>query len=92
MNVLAPRWARGRLLCFRGRGAHEELGFRSLGHYAVSSRPKRLDRRRDRELILGWSRKVPALLRDIDRYGNTFEIDIVCTTPLRRRIRRPESP
>jgi len=41
--------------------------------------------RHHRVLILGWSRKVPALLREFERYGNAFEIDIVSTTPLEER-------
>ena len=37
-------------------------------------------------LVLGWSRKVPALLREFARYGaDAFEIDIVSTTPTSER-------
>jgi ion channel POLLUX/CASTOR len=33
-------------------------------------------------LVLGWSHKVPALLREFDSYADErFEIDIVSTTP-----------
>jgi hypothetical protein len=36
-----------------------------------------------RMLVLGWSRKVPALLRELGRYGeHAFEIDIVSATPV----------
>jgi hypothetical protein len=39
-----------------------------------------------RLLILGWSRKVPALLQEFERYGETvFEIDVVSSTPLAER-------
>ncbi len=39
-----------------------------------------------RVLILGWSRKVPALLEEFERYGgNAFEIDVVSSTPLEER-------
>jgi len=39
-----------------------------------------------RVLILGWSRKVPALLRELVRYGeDAFEIDIVSSTSIEVR-------
>jgi hypothetical protein len=39
-----------------------------------------------RILILGWNRKVPALLREFARYGaRTFEIDVVSSTPVDER-------
>jgi hypothetical protein len=39
-----------------------------------------------RVLILGWSRKVPALLRELARIGgNSFEVDIVSGTPAAER-------
>jgi hypothetical protein len=39
-----------------------------------------------RVLILGWSRKVPALLEDFARYGaDAFEIDVVSATPVEER-------
>ncbi len=39
-----------------------------------------------RVLILGWSRKVPALLRQLDRFGgDAFEVDIVSRTSLEVR-------
>ena len=39
-----------------------------------------------RVLILGWSRKVPALLRELARFGaDSFEIDIVSGTPVAER-------
>ncbi len=39
-----------------------------------------------RVLVLGWSRKVPALLRELDRFGDDlFEIDIVSRTSLEVR-------
>lgn len=41
---------------------------------------------RRRLLILGWSRKVPALLDELERYGtNVFEVDVVSPTPLEER-------
>jgi hypothetical protein len=41
---------------------------------------------RRRVLILGWSRKVPALLQEFARYGSdAFEVDVVSLTPLQRR-------
>jgi hypothetical protein len=47
--------------------------------------PPALEGRR-RVMILGWSRKVPALLREFARYGaDAFEIDIVSTTPTSER-------
>jgi hypothetical protein len=37
-------------------------------------------------LILGWSRKVPALLEEFERYGgNAFEVDVVSSTPVEER-------
>ncbi|CAN5664861.1 hypothetical protein BH23GEM10_BH23GEM10_15070 [soil metagenome] len=42
-------------------------------------RPQRL-------LVLGWSHKVPALLREFDSYaGESFEIDVISTTPIAMR-------
>jgi hypothetical protein len=39
-----------------------------------------------RILLFGWSRKVPALLRQLGRYGNTTsEVDVVSGTPLEER-------
>ena len=47
--------------------------------------PRVLERRR-RLLILGWSRKVPALLRELECYGqDAFEIDVVSSTPIEER-------
>lgn len=41
-----------------------------------------------RVLILGWSRKMPALLREFEHIGeDAFEIDIVSSTPIRERER-----
>lgn len=41
---------------------------------------------RRRVLILGWSRKVPALLREFARYGrDSFEVDVVSLTPVEQR-------
>lgn len=41
---------------------------------------------RHRVLILGWSRRVPALLDEFERYGtNAFEVDVVAPTPLEER-------
>ena len=42
--------------------------------------------RRLRVLVLGWSHKVPALLREFDSYADEdFDIDVVSTTPLKLR-------
>jgi hypothetical protein len=50
---------------------------------SVRSRPALENRRL---LILGWSRKVPALLREFGRYGgDAFEIDVVSSTPVEAR-------
>ncbi len=39
-----------------------------------------------RILILGWSRKVPVLLREFERYGDeAFELDVVSATPVAER-------
>jgi hypothetical protein len=43
-----------------------------------------LERRR-RVLVLGWSCKVPALLREFECYGGAVEVDIVSSTPLEER-------
>ena len=51
---------------------------------AASRKPDSHERRR--VLILGWSRKVPALLREFARYGSdAFEVDVVSLTPLEQR-------
>jgi hypothetical protein len=51
----------------------------------VTAAPRPVAERR-RLLILGWSRKVPALLKEFARYGpDAFEIDIVSATPLEQR-------
>jgi ion channel POLLUX/CASTOR len=43
-------------------------------------------RRPLRVLVLGWSHKVPALLREFDSYASeSFEIDVVSTAPVGRR-------
>jgi len=39
-----------------------------------------------RVLLLGWSRKAPVLLRELERYGEaSFEVDVVSATPLADR-------
>jgi hypothetical protein len=39
-----------------------------------------------RVLVLGWSRKVPALLRELGRFGDgAFEVDMVSSTPVEER-------
>jgi hypothetical protein len=49
----------------------------------VASRPERQGRR---VLILGWSRKMPALLEEFEKYGkDAFEIDVVSSTPVADR-------
>ncbi len=41
---------------------------------------------RRRVLILGWSRRVPALLWELERHGkDLFEVDIVSSTPIEER-------
>lgn len=40
-----------------------------------------------RVLILGWSRKLPVLLRELDRHGEAFEVDVVSSTPVAHRER-----
>jgi hypothetical protein len=53
---------------------------------AASAAPLRPAREGRRLLILGWSRKVPALLEEFERYGgNAFEIDVVSSTPVEER-------
>jgi hypothetical protein len=52
----------------------------------VAAAPRPVTERRRRLLILGWSRKVPALLKEFASYGpDAFEIDIVSATPLEQR-------
>ncbi len=52
---------------------------------SATAQPPALEGRR-RVLILGWSRKVPALLEEFARYGaDAFETDIVSTTPTSER-------
>jgi hypothetical protein len=42
--------------------------------------------RRHRVLVLGWSREVPVLLRELGRYGpGEYEVDVVSSTPLGQR-------
>ena len=51
---------------------------------AASREPDLQERRR--VLILGWSRKVPALLQELAGYGgDAFEVDVVSLTPLEQR-------
>lgn len=53
-----------------------------------SAAPLRPDPEGRRVLILGWSRKVPALLEEFEHYGgDAFEIDVVSSTPLATRER-----
>lgn len=54
---------------------------------AAAERPARdVSARPHRVLVLGWSHKVPALLREFDGYRDeSFEIDVVSTAPLARR-------
>ncbi len=41
-----------------------------------------------RILVLGWSRKAPALLRELEVFGNaSFDVDVVSATPLAERDR-----
>jgi hypothetical protein len=52
---------------------------------SAATLPPALEGRR-RVLVLGWSRKVPALLREFARYGaDAFEIDVVSSTPTSER-------
>ncbi len=48
--------------------------------------PTRAESGRRRVLILGWSRRVPALLWELERHGrDLFEVDIVSSTPIEER-------
>jgi len=59
---------------------------RQLGVTVPASRALPVARERRRVLILGWSRKVPALLQEFQRYGkDVFEIDVVSATPIGER-------
>ena len=50
----------------------------------VPPRPARLDERR--VMILGWNRKVPALLHELERYGGeSLRIDLVGLKPVKAR-------
>ncbi|MDJ0851677.1 MAG: hypothetical protein QNK04_25150 [Myxococcota bacterium] len=61
------------------------------GERASTSAPAHAPRETRRVLILGWSRKVPAVLENFARYGaHAFEIDVVSTTPLEERERALE--
>jgi hypothetical protein len=54
----------------------------------MSSMPPRslAQERQRRTLILGWSRKVPALLWELDRYHtDVHEVDVVSSTPVETR-------
>ena len=76
------------LLVFAAR-SFEDCAFRATRQErpptaAASRYPDSHERRR--VLILGWSRKAPALLREFARYGSdTFEVDVVSLTPLEQR-------
>jgi hypothetical protein len=60
----------------------------SISASAASAAPMRPDCEGRRVLILGWSRKVPALLEEFEYYGgNAFEIDVVSSTPVATRER-----
>ncbi len=53
---------------------------------AATALPPPDSHERRRVLILGWSRKVPALLQEFARYGSdAFEVDVVSLTPLEQR-------
>jgi hypothetical protein len=53
---------------------------------AATALPTPDSHERRRVLILGWSRKVPALLQEFARYGSdAFEVDVVSLTPLEQR-------
>ena len=52
---------------------------------AAVTRPPRRPGRPRRVLILGWSRKVPVLLREFARHGELFEVDVVSATPVADR-------
>jgi hypothetical protein len=76
------------LLVFAARSfedcALRETRQESPPNAAASRHPDSLELRR--VLILGWSRKVPALLREFERYGSdAFEVDVVSLTPLEQR-------
>jgi hypothetical protein len=57
----------------------------ALTDRADAERQVALPRRR-RVLVMGWSREVPALLRELGRYGQgEYEVDVVSSTPLAQR-------
>jgi hypothetical protein len=65
--------------------APQETRPASFPFSAAAMLPPALEGRR-RVLVLGWSRKVPALLREFARYGaDAFEIDVVSSTPTSER-------
>jgi hypothetical protein len=76
------------LLVFVAR-SFEDCALREArqGSTPPATAPKHSDSpERRRVLILGWSRKVPALLREFARYGSdAFETDVVSLTPLEQR-------
>mgnify|MGYP001819624326 FL=1 len=48
--------------------------------------PRAAQEDRRQILILGWSRKVPFLLQELERHGGvSFRIDVVCTKPFDSR-------
>jgi len=52
-----------------------------------SSQPQPPVARHYKVLVLGWSRKVPELLRDFDGYGDTFAMDVMSGVSLEDRNR-----
>jgi hypothetical protein len=57
----------------------------------IEAAPAPPPRERRRVLILGWSRRVPALLEEFEHYGvEAFEIDVVSSTPTKERERALE--
>lgn len=76
------------LLVFVARSFEDcALGKRPQGSTQRSIRAARRPSRGSRRvLVLGWSRKVPALLENFGHYGeDAFEIDVVSSAPLEER-------
>jgi hypothetical protein len=76
------------LLVFVARSFEDCVpGERSHGSAQVSTpAPLQPAPKSRRVLILGWSRKVPALLENFEHYGeDAFEIDVVSSTPIEER-------
>ncbi len=80
----------GDLVVFLARRHHDcELSpsDRPLAPRATMSLPIPEPGRRRRVLVLGWSRKVPAMLSELARYGaDAFDVHLVSSKPVPERI------